>query len=124
MVLVAGGKVNGITLASTWNSMIRSPVLVSNRPVPHGAAFHSATLLGNGKVLVAGGRDSRFVELASAELYNPATGTWSATGSLNTARYDPTATLLPNGKVLVARGTTPTNSTVPNSTIRQPAPGH
>ena len=69
-----------------------------------GRVFHTATLLPNGKVLVAGGSDSRTAALASAELYDPATGTWSATGSLNTARYDHTATLLTNGMVLVAGG--------------------
>ena len=61
-------------------------------------------MLPNGKVLVAGGYDSNFGALASAELYDPASGTWTATGSLATARYVHTATLLPNGKVLVAGG--------------------
>ena len=70
---------------------------------PH-ATYHTATLLPNGKVLVAGGYDSSGVYLSSAELYDPASGTWTATGSLNTARCCHTATLLPNGKVLVAGG--------------------
>src|SRR5207302_1595113 len=66
---------------------------------------HTATLLPNGKVLVAGGYNFSF--LTSAELYDPASGTngtWTATGVLNTARTNHTATLLPNGKVLVAGG--------------------
>ena len=65
--------------------------------------FHTATLLPNGKLLVAGGVGTSGV-LTSAELYDPASGSWTATGSLNTARYQHTATLLPNGKVLVAGG--------------------
>ena len=59
-------------------------------------------MLPYGKVLVAGG--SVTVVLSSAELYDPATGSWSNTGSLGTARDEHTATLLPNGKVLVAGG--------------------
>ncbi|HJU10495.1 MAG TPA: kelch repeat-containing protein, partial [Candidatus Binataceae bacterium] len=69
----------------------------------HRRSEHTATLLPNGKVLVAGGFDSGFPTM-SAELYDPATGTWTATGSLTAARADHTATLLPNGKVLVAGG--------------------
>ena len=50
--------------------------------------LHTATLLPNGKVLVAGGLMAAASVFASAELYDPASGTWTATGSLNTARYD------------------------------------
>ena len=65
---------------------------------------HTATLLPNGKVLVAGGFASGIGALASAELYDPASGTWALTGSLADARALHTATLLPNGKVLIAAG--------------------
>ncbi|MDC0710796.1 kelch repeat-containing protein [Stigmatella sp. ncwal1] len=60
---------------------------------------HTATLLLTGKVLAAGGSG------ATAELYDPATGTWMATGAMSMARNSHTATLLPTGKVLVAGGT-------------------
>ncbi len=65
---------------------------------------HVATLLPNGKVLVEGGSNDSNTSLASAELYDPASGTWAATGSLAHARNNHTATLLPNGNVLVAGG--------------------
>jgi WD40 repeat protein len=65
--------------------------------------FHTATLLPNGKVLVAGGSNN-IATLASAELYDPSTGVWTATDSMSTARVRHTATLLPNGKVLVVGG--------------------
>jgi len=69
---------------------------------------HTATLLPSGKVLVAGGYVLGgggdiivFVSLSSAEVYDPSTGTWTATRSLGTARFSHTATLLPSDKVLV-----------------------
>ena len=67
--------------------------------------WHTATLLNNGMVLIAGGYNGSYLTIA--ELYNPATGTFTATGSLNAARYYHTATLLNNGMVLIAGGTGP-----------------
>lgn len=69
-----------------------------------GREEHTATLLGNGKVLIAGGTDGRAKVLASAELYDPAKDRWSPAGSMAATRIDHTATLLPSGKVLVAGG--------------------
>ncbi len=85
---------------------------------------HTATLLPNGKVLIAGGWQSvpeakncagylhvraYFLEcvilLTSAELYDPSTGTFAATGNMTTAHLFHTATLLPDGRVFIDWGT-------------------
>lgn len=63
---------------------------------------HSATLLSDGRVLIAGGRGSEVN--ASAEIYDPKTGTFRETGQMITARYKHTAGLLPDGRVLLAGG--------------------
>jgi outer membrane protein OmpA-like peptidoglycan-associated protein len=65
---------------------------------------HTATLLPSGKVLVAGGADASGTALASAELYDPATGAWAPTSALTDARTQHVAVVLPNGRVLVAGG--------------------
>jgi hypothetical protein len=67
---------------------------------------HTATLLADGTVLAAGswGLDDVRNGEASAELYDPGTGTWSPTGSMVEVRYGHTATLMADGKVLVAGG--------------------
>ena len=66
----------------------------------------TATLLPDGRVLVAGGGT------ATAELYDPSTGKFAATGSMVQARVSQTATLLSSGKVLVAGGIGPPGPTV------------
>jgi galactose oxidase-like protein len=74
----------------------------------------TATLLPNGQVLVAGGLSAGYGDpVPSAELYNPATGTFSATGAMISPRYDSAATLLPNGQVLVVGGCFSNNGTSP-----------
>jgi Kelch motif len=65
-------------------------------------AGHTATVLKNGEVLVAGGAVG--ASTSSAELYNPSTGTFSYTGSMNTGRTNHAAALLPSGEVLIVGG--------------------
>src|SRR5262245_41236235 len=65
---------------------------------------HTATLLPDGKVLVTGGFDANGTRLASAELYDPATGAWSVISSMATPRAWHFAFPLSTGSVLVVGG--------------------
>jgi hypothetical protein len=110
-VLVSGGRVGD---ALTTSAEVLSPFTM--RWTPTGSMSvprwqHTATALPNGKVLVTGGFTSPYAPGANAqpitetaELYDPATGTWTPTGSMSTRRALHVAQLLDNGKVLVAGG--------------------
>ena len=65
----------------------------------------TATLLDNGSVLVAGGLDANYADLASAEIYEPSTRTWSPAADMGTGRDGHTASRLGDGRVMVAGGT-------------------
>jgi hypothetical protein len=106
-VLMAGGEDhNGAELAT---AEIYTPATGKFSPTGSMTAprqQQTATVLANGQVLVTGGRAFHpdGASMASAELYDPTTGTFKATGSMSQGRFDFTATLLPNGKVLIAGG--------------------
>lgn len=69
---------------------------------------HTATLLQNGKILIAGGGPDypQYTTWDTAELFDPAEGTFTALPPMTTARQFHTATMLPSGKVLLAGGAT------------------
>jgi len=84
-------------------------------------ANHTATLLNSGMVLITGGINS--TALATAELFDPSSGTFSATSSMATARTNHTATLLASGKVLVAGGCDYSGNCVSSAELYDPATG-
>jgi len=89
-----------------------------------GRYFNTATLLATGKVLVAGGAGSCSLgtcqQFSSAELYDPATKTWTFTGSMNHVRAAHTATLMQDGRVLVAGGSNITEGCLASAEIFDP----
>ena len=108
-VLVAGGLGTSSTVLATAELYDPTSGMWSSAGFLSVGRFgHTATLLPTGKVLVAGGCTSSncSTDTAVSELYDPASNSWSTTGSLNTARYYHTAVLLKTGKVLAITGST------------------
>jgi N-acetylneuraminic acid mutarotase len=113
LVLVVGGSSgdgHGTALLSAELYDPFARTWMATGAMSQARAWHAATLLTDGRVLVVGGMESTDVgvggydRLASAELYDPDTGTWTATADMTKARDGHTATLLPDGWVLVAGG--------------------
>ncbi len=108
-------KVNSILLLFVSAAGCSAPIGLAQAPEtfsPTGnltrpRQAHTATLLTNGKVLIAGGFAvaTGWPVWASAELYDPSTRTFTATSDMTTPRHNHTATLLPGGKVLITGGT-------------------
>jgi N-acetylneuraminic acid mutarotase len=128
LVLIAGGDSNGgeavLAAAELYNPSTGKFTVTGS--MHFGREGHRATLLNNGMVLITGGY-SPFTTtgtLSSAELYNPATGKFDLTGSMNAPRTYHTATLLDNGMVLVTGGQPQKVAPQASAEIYDPANGH
>ena len=127
-VLLVGGE--ELFSTATTESELYDPVTGQFGPTGSlvvARESHTATLLQDGRVLIVGGIRSpdggfHWATLADAEIYDPVTGTFSLTGSLNDARCFHTATLLPNGKVLITGGSGTLN-TLASAELYDPATG-
>jgi PKD repeat protein len=110
-VLLAGGwlqpSISPMGAGPVAAAAIHDPAAGTLAPtgdMVHAALWHTATALGDGTVLVAGGAGAVLSPLGYAQIYDPASGTWSPTGALGAARFHHTATPLADGTVLVAGG--------------------
>lgn len=102
-VLVAGG-LNYEAVAQRYDPATATWTATTPMTAPR-ESFTLITLT-SGKVLAAGGCDDYYCQsiLRSAEIYDPISGTWTATGNMRQARYDHSATLLSSGQVRVTGG--------------------
>jgi Galactose oxidase, central domain len=124
-VLIAGGLVGFDAQTATAelydpNSGIFTPTGDMRTP----RAFHTGTLLPDGTVLIAGGRIGvgQAIPTNRAEIYDPSTGTFAATGNMISDHECQQANLLGNGKVLIAGGSGP-DDRVPYAELYDPATG-
>lgn len=108
MVLVTGGLTNispptGCSSTELYNPNDGKWKMAA--PMSEARYAHTAALLKNGTVLVAGGRQAHGIYIITAEIYNPAEDKWTMTGSMSPeAGYTYTSTLLTNGQVLLTTG--------------------
>jgi len=124
-VLIAGGWLQSRPLGSceiydpVTDTLAFSGRMITNR------AEHTATLLASGELLFAGGVASSYDQpfLSSAELYDPATGTFRRTGSLITPRRAHIATLLADGRVLITGGSSARGNVLASAELYDPATG-
>ncbi|MGH7597951.1 MAG: Kelch repeat-containing protein [bacterium] len=104
-VLVTAGGIAGISNAELYDPAIGSFAPAGNMTTARAA--HTMTMLQDGRILIIGGhrgRRSTIVIHASAEIYDPTTGTFTATGNMTTRRHKHDAVPLPDGQVLVNGG--------------------
>lgn len=121
-VLVAGGTTDPTRSAELFTPA-QSGFTGTSGAMVHVRSGHCASQLQDGRVLIAGGDNGSGLFFTTAELFDPATQSFVATGDLNHGRSDATATLLPNGKVLIAGGQDSAGTLLSTAELYDPVTG-
>lgn len=111
-ILVTGGHTTNLGGFHIWETILASteivdPASATSRvapPMMQARTRHTATVLPDGRVLIAGGHTENLTAIASAEIFDPSTGLSTRLADMRAARYGHTATLMPDGRVLIAGG--------------------
>ena len=126
---------NGQVLIRRWNHVVghghqpplydpASNTFSATGSMANARYSHTSTLLPDGTVLIAGGTNnpstSGLGQIASAELFDPSSGTFSSVGNMTTPRAFHGAVLLPSGLVLVAGGTAPPTNAITAAELYDP----
>ena len=124
-ILMSGGTVNANVGGVLETAEIYDPMAGTFTPTGSMTAArqgHTATVLPHGEVLITGGQKNIGFRaaLASAEIYDPNSGTFRATGSMSTPREGHTATLLRDGRVLIAGGSSNGITTTSTAEVYNP----
>ena len=118
-----GGSIDGLASCELYDP--RTGSWTPTGSLATGRFRFTATVLTDGTVLVAGGTTGyaggQIPSLASAELYDPVSGTWSTVGSLGTPRQYHVAAMLPDGRVLVAGGADGRGTVLGSAEVYDPA---
>jgi hypothetical protein len=125
-VLIAGSAGVLATNAETYEPLTDTWTLTA--PMTRDRQGHTATRLGDGRVLVVGGEIAQsamdwFTDEGTAEIFDPETNRWTATGSLVTIRGGFTATLLATGEVLVVGGVDGGDNSLASAELYDPVAG-
>jgi phosphatidylserine/phosphatidylglycerophosphate/cardiolipin synthase-like enzyme len=129
-VLIVGGYGSATLDAPLADAVVYDPTtdtFVRTSPLAEARGLHTATLLLDGRVLITGGGPASWsvggAYLATAEIYDPSTRTFSPTGSMSTPREDHTATLLRDGRVLIIGGNDFGSHTTASAELYDPKTG-
>jgi probable HAF family extracellular repeat protein len=120
-VLIAGGTNNANNVPNYFDTAeLYDPgqgTFSATGSMTRKSSHHTATLLQDGMLLIAGGSNAVQDALNTTELYDPATGTFTAIGNMTDRRYYHTATLLMNGEVLIVGGYNSTSGTLSSAEL-------